>query len=122
MSPISVPQSGSPRIKARVPSIGSMNQQYSASVRGRAELLSEDPVRRVGLGKAAADGGFGVPVGLGDRIEKVASFMVNGATCAEMRQNDRSGLVSQSVCSGEKGLEFRLFGIGHGNSLKAVLP
>ena len=109
-------------MKARVPSIGSMTQQYSASVRGRAELLAEDAVRRVGLGRPSADGGLGIPVGRGDRIEKVASFMVNGATCAEMRQNDRSGLVSQSVCSGEKGLEFRLFGIGHGNSLEAVLP
>ena len=79
-------------------------------------------MRRVSLGKACADGGFGVAVGLGDRIEEIASFMVNGAICPEMRQNDRSGLVSQSVCSGEKSLEFKLFGIGHGNSLKAVLP
>ncbi len=78
VSPISVPQSGRPRMKARVPSIGSMIQQYSASVASGAELLSQDAVRRVGLRQVPPGWRFrrrGRPCR--DRIEEIASFMVN---------------------------------------------
>ena len=111
-------------MKARVPSIGSMIQQYSASRRSRAELLADDAVRGMELcGKASADGGFGVAVGVGDRIEQIASFMVNRAACPEMRQYDRAGLVGQERAPWREGSSNSCFsGVATDDSLKAVLP
>jgi hypothetical protein len=79
-------------------------------------------MRRVGFGKTGADSLFGAAVGSGDRVEKIASFMVNHTARPEMRQNDHTGFVGQGVGGGQEGLEFKLFGIRHGESLEAVLP
>ncbi len=87
-----------------------------------AELLAEDAVGWVGRGKSLPDGGFGATVGRGDRVEGAASFMVNFLLCPEMRQYDRTRLVGECLGRGEEGLEFKLFGIRHGQSLEAVLP
>jgi hypothetical protein len=44
--------------------------------------------------------------------------MVNFLLCPEMRQYDRSGLIGEGLGRGEKSLEFKLFGIGHGKALR----
>ena len=77
---------------------------------------------RVGGGEGIPDGALGLPVGCRDRIEQIASFMVNFLICPEMRQYDRTGPVSKLVSGGEEGLEFKRIGIGHGDRLEAVLP
>jgi hypothetical protein len=38
-----------------------------------------------------------------------------------MRQYDRAGPVSKLVSRGQQGLEVKRFGIGHGDSLEAIL-
>jgi hypothetical protein len=48
--------------------------------------------------------------------------MVNSLICPEMRQYDRTRLVGKLVRCGQQGLEFKLFGTGHGASLEAILP
>ena len=73
---------------------------------GRAELLANDAVTRTGVCQRFPNRGLRCTVGRGDRIEKIASFMVNREGCPEMRQNDRAGSVGQSVRSREKRLKF----------------
>ena len=75
----------------------------------------------IGGGDAFPDGIFGLAVGGRDRIEQIASFMVNSLICPEMRQYDRTGPVGKLVSGGEQRPEFKLFGIGHGESLEAIL-
>ncbi len=55
------------------------------------------------------NGGLGDAVGHRDGVKKIASFMVNRESCPEMRQNDRSCLVGESVGGGEKGRKIRIW-------------
>ena len=67
-SPISVPNTGMPVMKALVPSIGSSTQTYSASSRSRAVFLAEDAVLRARpLLEQRAHRRFGLAVGDGHR-------------------------------------------------------
>jgi hypothetical protein len=47
--------------------------------------------------------------------------MVNCLICPEMRQYDRTRPVCKLVSCGQQVLESKLFGIGHGASLEAIL-
>ena len=68
-SPISVPHSGVPMMKARVPSIGIDHPLVAAGARGGRELLADDAVIGEVLRDGLANGALGGPVGGRDGIE-----------------------------------------------------
>ncbi len=120
------PDKGAPKRQAENEGAGAVDRVDDPAIFGvapeGAEFFANDAVGRVGLGNSGTDRCFGGTVGRGHRIEDIASFMVNGTACPEMRQYDRAGLVGQGLGRGQKGLKFKLFGIGHGERLEAVLP
>ena len=92
-------------MNARVPSIGSMTQQYSASPASGPNSSPRMPCP----GKASAI--FSRIAASASRSAAVTgskrpAFMVNGLLCTEMRQYDRAGAVGQLVRCGKKGLKF----------------
>ena len=87
-----MPQVGRPAMKARVPSIGSSTQTYSASSLLGAEFLADDAVGREAALDELAHGRFARPVGLGDRVERAAAgLVVRGDGGAEERQDRLAG-------------------------------
>ena len=80
----------------------------------RAVLLTDDAVRGIDLGERFPDRHFGGAVGGRNRIEEIASFMVNDEACPEMRQNNRAGPVGEGMRGGQKDIERRSIGTRHG--------
>jgi hypothetical protein len=79
----------------------------------RAILFPDDAVGGIDFGKRFPDRHFGGAVGGRNRIEEIASFVVNDEACPEMRQNNRASTVGEGMRGGQKGIERGFFGSGH---------
>ncbi len=87
----------------RVPSIGSMIQQYSASGADRVLLLADDAVLWITLHDQFADRCFGRSVGLGNGVETAGLLVFDSHCGAKTRQRLRLRSVAQLM---QKGFEF----------------
>ena len=77
--PTSVPQTGTPVMKARVPSIG-IDDPDERALRGLGvPFLADDGVVGEAGADQLADGDLGLAIGLGDRVESV------GPACCRRR-------------------------------------
>ena len=90
-----MPQTGTPEMKARVPSIGSTIQVELAGRCLVVPLLADDAVVGEVAAMHVADGDLGVPVGGGDGVEAGRPFVVDGERRAEARQRPVGGRVGR---------------------------
>ena len=96
--PISVPHSGMPVMKARVPSIGSMIQLRWPAPATCGEFLADDAVLRIAGFDRLAYGALGGTVGGGDGVEAGGGGLVADSNrLAKIRQRHLAGNIGQAM-------------------------